>query len=235
LHHGKVNALDTELLAAITSAMREIDPTKAIVLTGTGSAFCAGADLRRIVDGGLAYVEELLAALSETFLVVFGRPAPVVAAINGHAIAGGCVLAAACDVRLMSSGRMGLSELRVGVPFPSAALEIMRHVAGAGLAALVNGAAMFAPPQALGLNLIDLVTGSDELLDQSIDQARRLSAIPAHVFALTKRQLHRPVHERLAACADDDKHVARMWAAESTRDTIAAYLATLREPANSAP
>ncbi|MGI8723130.1 MAG: enoyl-CoA hydratase-related protein, partial [Geodermatophilaceae bacterium] len=60
----------------------------------------------------------------------FTHPRPVVAAVNGHAIAGGCVLAAAADVRLMSDGSIGLTELNVGVAFPTAALEIARHAAG---------------------------------------------------------------------------------------------------------
>lgn len=230
LRHGKVNALDTELLTAITAAMREIDPAGAIVLTGTGPAFSAGVDLHRIVDGGPSYVEEFLVALSDTFLAVFDRPTPVVAAVNGHAIAGGCVLAAACDARLMSGGRIGLSELRVGVPFPSAALEIMRHVVGVNLGRLVIDATLFDPPQALSRNLVDQVVFPDDLVDRAVDEARRMREIPAEVFAFTKRQLHRPVHEQLAACADDDKEVARVWSSAGTRDAITAYFDTLRKP-----
>lgn len=231
LRHDKVNALDTELLTAITTAMREIDPATPIVLTGTDPAFSAGVDLRRIVDGGPSYIEQFLDALSETFLAVFDRPGPTVAAINGHAIAGGCVLAAACDTRLMSGGRIGLSELRVGVPFPSAALEIMRHVGGVDLGRLVIGAALFDPPQALSRGLVDQVVFPRDLLDRAVGEALRMSEIPAEAFAFTKRQLHRPVHERLAASAGDDKDVARMWASPSTLAVITAYLDALRKPA----
>jgi enoyl-CoA hydratase len=231
LRHGKVNALDTELLTAITTAMREIDPATPIVLTGSDPAFSAGVDLRRIVDGGPSYVEEFLDALSETFLAVFDRPGPTVAAINGHAIAGGCVLAAACDTRLMSDGRIGLSELRVGVPFPSTALEIMRHVVGVDLGRLVIGAALFDPPQALSRGLVDQVVFPRDLLDRAVGEALRMREIPAEAFAFTKRQLHRPVHERIAARADDDKDVARMWSSPNTLATITAYLDALRKPA----
>src|SRR3984957_16035225 len=111
LKHGKVNALDTELLRAITAAIGGLDPAAAVVLTGHGAAFSAGVDLKRIVDGGHPYVREFLPALTGPVLAVFNPPGPVVPAINGHAIAGGCVLAAACDVRLMAGGRIGLSEL----------------------------------------------------------------------------------------------------------------------------
>jgi enoyl-CoA hydratase len=73
-------------------------------------------------------VHEFLPALSAAFMAIFDHPGPVLAAINGHAIAGGCVIAAACDVRLMSAGKIGLAELSVGVPFPPSAMEILRHL-----------------------------------------------------------------------------------------------------------
>src|ERR1700734_924511 len=110
LRHGKVNALDLELLRAITAAMHGIDGDGPVVITGAGPAFCAGVDLQRIAGGGPSYVREFLPALTEAFRAVFDYPGPVVAAVNGHAIAGGCVLAAACDVRLMSRGTFGLAE-----------------------------------------------------------------------------------------------------------------------------
>jgi enoyl-CoA hydratase len=233
LCHGKVNAMDTELLAAITAAMREIDLATPVVLTGTEPAFSAGADLHRIVEDGPAYVERFLAALSESVLAVFARPAPVVAAVNGHAIAGGCVLAAACDTRMMSAGRIGLSELTVGVPFPAAALEIMRHRVGPNLGKLVLSATLFDPPQALSLGLVDQFVWPDNLLDAAISEAARLGEISPEVFAFTKRALHAPVHERIAASTDNDATVARIWSSATTRATISAYLESLRRPAAS--
>jgi enoyl-CoA hydratase len=131
LEHGKANAFDLELCRGLIAALSEAaSDTGPLILTGVGSIFSAGVDLFRIVDGGRAYIEEFLPALSEVFLRAFTLPRPVIAAINGHAIAGGCILACACDYRVMADGqgRIGLPELAVGVPFPASAIELLRSV-----------------------------------------------------------------------------------------------------------
>jgi enoyl-CoA hydratase len=97
-------------------------------LTGTGSIFSAGVDLFRITRDGPDYVRTVVPLLSRVLCKLFAFRMPVVAALNGHAIAGGCVIALAADVRLMAerAGKIGVPELLVGVPFPAAALEVVR-------------------------------------------------------------------------------------------------------------
>ncbi|TDP92091.1 enoyl-CoA hydratase/isomerase family protein [Labedaea rhizosphaerae] len=225
LAHGKVNALDLELLRAITDAMRELDPGTPVVLTGSGSVFCAGVDLRRIVDGGPDYVREYLPALSEAFLAVFDHPGPVVAAVNGHALAGGCVIAAACDVRLMSQGTIGLTELGVGVPFPTAAIEIMRHVVGPAAERLVLTAA---PLDVAGAVAIGLVQQVPDAFGAAVTLAAAMGEVPADVYAFSKRQLRQPVWERIAAHDSADAEVLEVWSSDRSRDAITAYLESLR-------
>src|SRR5436305_10167261 len=118
LAHGKAGALGVELVDAL---LHELDgaagDVRALVLTGTGSIFSAGVDLFRLTREGADYVRRFLPLLSRFFRVLFAFPMPVVAAVNGHAIAGGCVIALACDVRLMAEGggKIGVPELLVGV------------------------------------------------------------------------------------------------------------------------
>ena len=110
MRHGKANALDIELCEAMTKcldALRSSDD-RAVVLTGQDRMFSAGVDLIRLSSGGPDYVRAFLPALHRLYDAVFFHPKPVVAAINGHAIAGGCVLACCADRRIMArgSGRM---------------------------------------------------------------------------------------------------------------------------------
>ena len=110
--HGKANAFDIELCGGIMAALEACRDSSdaAVVITGQGRMFSAGVDLVRLVDDGPDYVRAFLPALTAAFEAVFAFPKPVVAAVNGHAIAGGCILACAADHRLMArgSGRIGI-------------------------------------------------------------------------------------------------------------------------------
>jgi enoyl-CoA hydratase len=225
IEHGRVGALDVELLNALTEAVTASD--RALVLTGSGSSFSAGVDLRRILDGGRPYTEELLAALSRTFRVVFDHPRPTVAAVNGHAIAGGCVLALACDLRLMSGGRMGLAELAVGVPFPTSALEIVRHALGSRAGHVLLGAQTADRERALALGMVDELTEPDDLLPRAVALATELAARSPESYRLAKVQLRRPANAAIEANTTGDDPVLAGWTSDDTRRRIEAALAAL--------
>ncbi len=222
---GRVNLLDLELLLAFTETMHRLADGPAVVLTGTGSVFSAGVDLRRVVAGGPAYLREFLPALDAAFLAVFDHPRPVVAAVNGHAIAGGCVIAAASDERLMSGGTIGLTELLVGVPFPISALEIMRFAAGPATSSLALTGRTVGPEEALSTGLVHAVVAPDELLDHAVRRAGELGRLPVVAYALTKEQLHRPARRRIHEFGPvDDPRIAAMWEGEAGLAAIAGYL-----------
>ncbi|HUN33076.1 MAG TPA: enoyl-CoA hydratase/isomerase family protein [Trebonia sp.] len=230
LAHGKVNALDVELLQAIEKTFSGLDPSRAVVLTGAGRSLSAGVDLKRITDGGLEYVRVFRPALSAAIKSVFYHPGPVVAAVNGHAIAGGCVLVAACDIRLMSAGTIGLSELRVGVPFPGVPLEVMRHVLGPATPRFVLGSELVSPEEAQAAGLIHRVAEPESLLDEALAEAKRLARISPEVYAFTKRQLQGPARERIEALSPaDDERSTQMWASPAVREAINGFMDGLKQ------
>ena len=229
---GKANAMSLEFCRALTAHLREVADAPAVVLTGSGHIFSAGVDLLRLIDGGAPYIREFLPALSEMLATVFAHPRPVVAAINGHAIAGGCVLACAADRRLMArdAGRIGTTELLVGVPFPPAAMEIMRCAAAPQhFEEALFGGATYPPPEAAARGLVHDIVDPHELMERAVAAARSLAALSPPAFALTKRQTRAPALERLAR-ADVDAAITRIWTAPETLARIRDYVArTLRK------
>lgn len=230
LAHGKANAFDLELCDALLARFRECrEPwCGAAVLTGRGSIFSAGVDLLRVLNEGAPYVERFLPALSDALEAVFTYPRPLVAAVNGHAIAGGCILACAADRRLMArgEGRIGVPELLVGVPFPPVPLEIVRFAARAESAGdLLLGGATVKAEAAQQYGLVDVVVDPDSLLEGAITAAETLASRPGAAFSITKEQLRAPAVERMrAGRARWDKDVERLWAAPHTLDAIRRYI-----------
>jgi enoyl-CoA hydratase len=195
--HGPVNAMDLELCQALAERFRELaaDPARAVVVTGSDRAFSAGVDLKRCTAGGEAYVEKFLPALADAFRAAFELPKPLVAAVNGHAIAGGCVLAACADTVLMADGaRIGVPEIRVGVPFPRIALEVLTAAVGErGVRELVMGAQTHPAERAVQLGLVHEVVPAAQLPARAgAVAAATAAAVPPDTFALTKRQPRRP-------------------------------------------
>jgi enoyl-CoA hydratase len=191
--------------------------------------FSAGVDLKRLAASGPDYPGALIPALVDCFARLFYHPRPVVAAVNGHAIAGGCVLACAADRRIAARGgaRLGVTELRVGVPFPAIALEIMRAVVPPRhLAEMVYGGGTVSVDEALDRGLLDSVVEPASLLDAALAEAEALAAIPAESFALTKAQLRQPARDFLAVhAARIDREALACWSAPAAQDAIRRYVA----------
>jgi enoyl-CoA hydratase len=230
MRHGKVNALDIELCEHTTRRLEELGTSsvQAVVLTGQAGIFSAGVDLLRALEGDAGYLRDFLPVLRKLFDVVFFYPKPVVAAINGHAIAGGCVLACAADQRLMArgAGRIGVTELLVGLPFPAIALEIMRSTAvPAYFREVIFGGGRYLAEAAATRGLIDAVVDPETLLASAVDAAQALASLAPAAFALTKSQARQPVLDQLQKYAPAfDAAVDEIWLAPETASRIRDYV-----------
>lgn len=227
LAHGKVNALDRELVGALLAAFDEVEEAGAVVVTGHGSVFSAGVDLVRIDAEGADYLADFLAHLDALFRRLLLFPRPVVAAVNGHALAGGWVIACAADVRVAAAGRatVGVTELAVGVPFPRSAFEAFRLATPPPLAASLALRARRVPiAEAAALGMVDELVPPDSLLSRSLELAAEMAPMPSAAIEITKHQLRAGA---LGSSEEDVAETFRHWNAPQTRQRIRAFLASL--------
>jgi enoyl-CoA hydratase len=236
LAYGKANALDTELCDALVKAFAELraSDARAVIVTGQGKIFSAGVDLVRLDREGADYVRRFLPALHRLYEAVFFHPKPVIAAVNGHAIAGGAVLACCADRRIMANGggRIGITELLVGVPFPALAFEVLRFaMPPCHLSELMFTAAICPADVALQKGWVDEVVEPDALMDRALAVAQQYAELSPVAFAQTKKQIRQPVADRFATDGKaTDEAVTDIWAAPQTLRHINDYVAkTLRK------
>ncbi|MEI7806522.1 MAG: enoyl-CoA hydratase/isomerase family protein [Hyphomicrobiales bacterium] len=230
LAHGKANTLDIEFCEALVARFEQLrtSPARAVVLTGRAKIFSAGVDLVRLAGDGTDYIRKFLPALHRLYDAVYFFPKPVVAAVNGHAIAGGCVLACCADMRVMArvSGRIGVTELLVGVPFPVLAFEIMRAVTTPRFfpQAILSGATQ-PPDAAIERGFIDEIAEPAALMQRALELAQTLAALSPPAFAMAKRQIRQPVSERLLLSQAIEEEVTEIWTRPETLARIRDYVA----------
>jgi enoyl-CoA hydratase len=207
------NAMDVTLLRDLVGAIEEVadDPPPAVVLAGRPGFFSAGADLKAVPGYGPEDQRAMVDGINRMALDVYALPCPVVGAITGHAIAGGLVLAICTDLRVASSeGRYGLTEVKVGVPYPQGAIGVVQaELAPQAVRRLAFGNELHDAQTCLALGVFDEVVEPDGVLPRAQEIARDLAALPADVYARTKRDLRGALVDRLRTAAADDPLLAR--------------------------
>ncbi len=232
LDHGPVNALDLELCTALTTAVEEAeDPSvRGLLLRAEGRAFSAGVDLLRVLDEGEPYIRAFLPALTKMLVRLFALEKPVVAALGGHAIAGGCLVALCADRRVMAEGRgkVGVPELKVGVPFPLIALELLRFsLRPEVLGEMIGDGALVGPEKARELGLVHEVISADEVENRAIEVLEGLASLPPAAHALTKWALRRTALDGWRrATAEVDEVVLGQWCDPEALGRIRRYVDT---------
>lgn len=232
LASDKVNALDSEVLGEVASFVElceEDAEVHALVVTGEGPVFSAGLNVSEVLDNEKSRTDVLLDALTVALVRLFRCPKPTVAAINGSAVAGGCILACACDKRLIADGaRIGVTELRVGVAFPTVAVELLKHACGDRAEPLMLDAELLDAAEACRRGLAHRSLPLSDLLTAAISAAEQLASLDARAYALAKASSRRLA---LRAIEDDDgrrldQQVRGQWQDDRTR----ANLDRIRKP-----
>lgn len=217
--------MDPQLLEEGHRLAKELaaDPPPAVVLTGREGFFSAGADLKVAPTLDAEGQRGMVEGINNIFAGWYGFPRPVVAAVNGHAIAGGLILALCADYRVGSrEGRFGLTELKAGLPYPSVAMAIVRaELNGPAARRLVLGADLVDAEVVRDAGGFDEVAEPDDVLHRATEVARALSALPSEAYAKVKSQLRGPVLE--AALAQPDP-LLDGWAGAETADAASGIL-----------
>jgi enoyl-CoA hydratase len=225
------NALDLELLVEGDKVREQLAAAKpaAVVITGRDGFFSAGMDLKAAPTLSRAHQRQTVDGINRLFTGWYAFPRPVVAAVNGHAIAGGLILALCADHRVgvAEGAKLGLTELRAGIPYPVAAISVVRaELAAASARRLVLGATLVEPAEALELGVLDELRPAEEVLPRAIEVAEALAALPQSSYTQVKRQLRGPTIEAidraLAGGAGDP--VLGTWIGEETHAAAAALL-----------
>jgi enoyl-CoA hydratase len=203
-----VNAMNLELLDELVTTVEQLaaDVPAALVLAGRPGAFSAGLDLKAVPAYEPDEQKRMVEGINRMALGVYGLPCPVVCAITGHAIAGGFVLAVCGDHRVASSeGRYGLTEVKVGVPYPQGAIGVVRaELTTAAARILVLGNRLVDADECLRLGAFDEVQPPEAVVDRALEVARELAELPADVYARTKAELRADTLTTLRAAATAD-------------------------------
>lgn len=193
LDSPKVNAMGSQLLAQLAVGLEGLganDKVRGILLAGKGRCFSAGLDLKEVVDLDHDGIIEFIASLDRMLLSAFAFPKPVAAAVSGHAIAGGLVLALAADHCALGTGayRVGLTEIAVGVPFPRSALEVVRNaLSPRAMRRLVQRPDTMPAEDAWALGVGDSFTDDPEA--SALAWLRQAADLPPEAFKIAKHQM----------------------------------------------
>jgi enoyl-CoA hydratase len=232
LDRPPANAIDVDLLADLGAAVGEAEATpavRALVVTGAGRFFSGGLDLRAMAAGQAPRMAALGADDGIFRLWTIGKP--TIAMMNGHAVAGGCILALACDFRVAAAGtyKIGLNESAIGLALPTGAFEIARlAVPPRDARVVLLEASLYEPEAARGVGLVDAVVPAGELERVSVERARRLGAYPTAAYAANKHAWQRLAVERVRNEPEDVRRsILSAWTSEEAQRAFASRIAAI--------
>jgi enoyl-CoA hydratase len=202
------NAINLELLDELVCTLEGLaaDVPAAVVIAGRDRFFSAGVDLKAVPGYGPDEHRRMVTGINRMVLATCGMSCPVIAAVTGHAIAVGLVLAPCADLRIASlEGRYGLTEVKVGVPYPQAAVGAVRaELATHAARSLVLGNRPIGGPEAVRLGLFAEALAPEAVLARAVQLATEMVPFPVHVYAATKRDLRNRTLDAITAAVESE-------------------------------
>ena len=227
LKRGKVNALSEPVVEEITDCLRSLAAdldTRAVILTGDGAFFSFGFDIPEFLGYSRESFAKFLQRFTALYSYLFTYPKPIVAALNGHAIAGGCMLALSCDYRIMVSGnaKISLNEISFGSSVFAGSVEMLRFlVGGKNAQAILYDGTLYSAETAVQLGMIDKVSSTERLMKDAREMAQRMTEKDAAAFRSIKNLLRAPVAEDMARNEERSvQEFVSIWYSESTRQNL---------------
>ena len=227
LDRGKVNALNEPLIEQLHGCFADIETNRdvrAVILTGQGKFFSFGFDIPEFLSYPKESFTGYLAKFTGLYTSMFLFSKPVVAALNGHTIAGGCMIALACDTRVMVSekAKISLNEINFGSSVFAGSVEMLKFCVGRKNAeTILYSGAMYSAEEALRLGLIDRISSPEELMDDAGKAARELAGKDLAAFKSLKGLLRRPVAEEMVNREKDSiREFVDIWYSEKTRRNL---------------
>lgn len=223
LNRGKVNALNGEVVDQLRAQLKSLETdtaVKAIIITGAGKFFSFGFDIPEFLSFEKGQFVAYLENFTNLYTYLFLYPKPVVAAVNGHAMAGGCMLALACDYRVMINGnaRISLNEIGFGSSVFAGSVEMLRFCVGSANASTVlYSGAMYSAPEAQRLGLVNELANEPELAFISSQAASSLGSKHPPAFASIKAMLRGSTAEEMVRREGASiRRFADIWYSEAT-------------------
>src|SRR5467141_494100 len=233
LENGKANAIGPSFLDRLEALLGQLGDARAAVITGQGSAFSAGLDLPTLVDLDRVRMRAFVLRFETAMMRVFELPIPLVAAVNGHAVARGCVLALQADVRIGADreARIGLNETQLGIGLPAPVVETLRwQVPGSSLAPLALEGRLVSPREALQLGLLHELVPEADLLTRALERATTLAALPPAGLRMVKESLRKPAAAAARANEDaESEHWLDTWFSPDSQRKLREAVARLKK------
>ena len=228
LSRGVTNVLDMELVNELGELLERVQHdsnVSALVLGSSNDKFLSiGFDIPRLFELPREDFSTFFSEFNRVCLSLYTLPKPTIAAITGHAVAGGCILALCCDYRFIAEGKklMGLNEIKLGVPVPYLVDCVLRYTVGTRYAReIMDTGEFYGPADSLRMGLVDEVLPVGEVMAKAVDKARLLGAWPREAFALIKQNRVEEIEQRVLARREEKERLfVDCWYSDEARQRL---------------